>query len=322
MTDAEAPVLSAANLSYLLMNPPETLPPLNFYPPKEPEPVKLPLPVQLPPSPPSVAPTPTTPLTLKQKLRQKFSGLAETVDSLIPEFSGFDDVALKVRPLKRDPPPTAPPLASSEPPPTSPPLPPSAVGLFQKISTRTSALSLFHEGVGVADLLAADVKLIDMQRAGYNLVDVHLLVPQFEFLPQLGLDKSLFGVKVWKVQDLAKQWGLQLQHVCTQLNFLAQDFVRCGFSLSDMQTLGLTMKTLIDLGAGFDFLSSFQEIPYEISARLSGTKEDLKRMNLSQEQKEWLCVERGWSSVAMLSSFGLDARTVKLLWLAPPPARR
>jgi hypothetical protein len=192
--------------------------------------------------------------------------------------------------------------------------PPLSAGLFQKINSRHSAVKLRAEGVTVADLIAADVKLVDFRRAGYTLDEVHHLVPEYEFLLKLGADRALFDNK-WRISALCELYKLPYSSVCQTLKLNADDLLRAGLGLDELGKTQLSLGQLIRLGAGFDFIRALRSPPYRVSARLKATHEDLDALNFTRDQKLQLQKEFGWSSTAMIGSFGITAASVSQDWL-------
>lgn len=195
--------------------------------------------------------------------------------------------------------------------------PPLAAGLYQKISSRYSAVKLRSEGVTVADLIAADVKLVDFRRAGYTLDEVHHLVPEYEFMLKLGADRALFDNK-WRVSTLCELYRIPFATVCSSLKLNAGDLLRAGLGLDQVAATGLTLAQLIDLGADFEFIRAMRSSPYKVSSRLKATRYDLDRLNFSRAEKLQLQKELGWKTTSMIGAFGITAASAGEDWLPIP----
>jgi hypothetical protein len=345
---AADPTFDVSKFTYQLALPPETLPPI--YPKFEP-PVTQPPAVAAQPLYPVTQtgqPTYTVQMTAEQHARYLqlsteppkqpsrpsiISRIRNRLESIAPNFISFEDdevedtdfdpVDCPVQPGFREPTyasrypvATAPPAVPS--PPQSARQPtvstPRSIGLYQKIGQHYSAVQLKAEGVTVADLMAADVRALDLRRAGYTLDEVGHLVPELEFLVKMGLDRSMLDEK-WRIPVLADVYKLPVASVCQYFNLNVRDLSRSGMGLTDIASAGFTLNELIRMGANFDFIYSLRSPPDLVSSLLKGSFSDLDRLNFNETQKRKLSRELGWTPQAMIGCFGLTTITSSSCWM-------
>ena len=275
--------------------------------------------------------TPTPKPGILARIRHKLESIApsfisfEDDDTPTEDELDYDPVDSPVQSAFREPTyasrypmATAPPAVTPSPPQStvarSVALPGTAVGLYQRISQRESASKLRSEGVTVADLMAADVKALDLRRAGYTLDEIGQLVPELDFLVRMGFDRSMLDEQ-WRVPVLADVYRTQVGDICQRFNLNLRDLERSKMNLDQLSAAGFTLGGLIGMGAGFDFLYALRSPPDMVSAKLKGQPSDLSRLNLSVSQKQKLCKDLGWSPQAMIGCFGLTPASSSRAWL-------
>jgi len=191
--------------------------------------------------------------------------------------------------------------------------PVSRTAFYQQISNRVSVQKLLQQNISVDALMQEGIQLHHFYEAGYSLRDLTQLVPNYQCLKMLGLNKHLVGGR-WSLMELCQLYGIGLGPVCADLEFRAPDLLRAKLGAPELQAMGLTVDKLLWMGADFTFLLQLRCSPGDFQHRLGGTFENLAKFQLNMAQKLALGQACGWSPFAMAGTLGFTVENVQDLW--------
>lgn len=190
---------------------------------------------------------------------------------------------------------------------------PLHTAFYQQIVNRAPVHKLLQQNLQLDALMQEGIQLHHFHDAGYSLQDLAQLVPSYQGLKLLGLNKHLLSER-WSLVELCQRYGMTLGTVCGDLEFRAADLLRAKLGVNELQAMGLTADKLLWMGADFAFLLQLRCSPYDFQQKLGGNFESLAKFQLSKPQRIALGQACGWSPFALAGLMGFTVANVQDLW--------
>jgi hypothetical protein len=162
-------------------------------------------------------------------------------------------------------------------------------------------------------LFNAGIDLTPFYEAGYTLTEMRQLIPQYDDLRRLGLNKHYFGKK-WDIKSFAQIYQLDFLRLVNELQLTPIDLCTHKLSAAELGKMGFTAKNLINAGADFDFWLQLQATPQEFTQHLHGTIGDVIAMNFNITQKKAMATMCCWVPTEVMNIQGFDAKSAVKLW--------
>jgi hypothetical protein len=184
---------------------------------------------------------------------------------------------------------------------------------YQEIRSRAPVDRLLRASLSTDLLINSNIDLNPFLEAGYTLPEMRQLIPQYNDMRRLGLNKHYFGQK-WDIKVFSQVYQVNVLQLITELQLTPNDLCKHKFTAAELGQLGFTAKHLIKAGADFEFWIQLQATPKEFSKHLQGTISDVVSMNLNLTQKQAMGTLCCWEPTEVMNIEGFTARSAVKLW--------
>lgn len=176
-----------------------------------------------------------------------------------------------------------------------------AGALAQLIAEKADISALKRVNFTIDKLQTEGCSIEDFHTAGYNLHELHQLIPTWKDLLASGFNKNHLG-EHWQINQIVTLYGtqeLQKAELCADLNFNMEDFMLARTTPDEYRQLGIQGDTLVQMGIDFEHLFALHMPLEEFVKEFNITKETVFAFNLTQHQARALSATRGWNLVAL-----------------------
>jgi len=191
-------------------------------------------------------------------------------------------------------------------------------GLNKLVAERADIATLKRSNFSIDHMFESGMGIDSFYDAGYDLRELHQLIPEFEQLLVAGFTKAFLGDR-WQYNILHTLYGnyeLSKGEMCYRLGFTIEDFMLARTIKEEYAELGIDGQALVRMGIDFEHLFAMHMPLEQFVEEFAITKEHVLAFNLTPHQARALSFTRGWNLIALEECLGMTDDEVKAFGVA------